>query len=146
MFGFDRFRCKITVSLSDIILPCKGIRRDRSDGLFFSVSFGYLSSDLSHCQCFLIYDYEDNYSCILNISECSSVTSLPALGGDLVCHLSSTCSSFDCCLHSNLLRRTLMSSVHLDTCTYKLLVSIEDLSYEFQMLNYQWGKLFIYNY
>jgi len=75
-----------------------------------------------------------------NVSECSSITSLPALGGDMVCHLSSTCSSIDCCLSSNLLGRTLKSSIHLDTCSYKLLVSIEDLSYEFQMLNYHWGK------
>ncbi|CAC5401975.1 unnamed protein product [Mytilus coruscus] len=73
-------------------------------------------------------------------NECSSVTTLPALSGDIACHMSS-CSQFSCCVYNNILRRSLKSSIHLDTCSYMLKVSIEDLHYEFQMLNYQWGEI-----
>lgn len=73
-------------------------------------------------------------------NECSSVTTLPILPGDIVCHLSSSCSGFSCCVHSDILKRSLMTSIHLDTCRYTLLVSLEDLTYQFQMLNFNWGK------
>jgi hypothetical protein len=37
-------------------------------------------------------------------------------------------------------KRSLKATVNLNTCTYKLTVSIENLHHDINLFNYKWGK------
>jgi hypothetical protein len=83
---------------------------------------------------------QQRYTTEFFFSESSSNFTLPSLPGDIVCHISPTQSEFSCCVHVNLLKRSLKATVNLNTCTYKLTVSIENLHHEISLFNYKWGK------
>lgn len=81
------------------------------------------------------------FKCIVIFTECSNLTKAGLdITGDIACHIPSTCNSMTCCVQSDLLRRSLFTSIDLNTCLYTMTVTIEDFQHEIQLLNYKWGR------
>ncbi|VDI79784.1 Hypothetical predicted protein [Mytilus galloprovincialis] len=73
-------------------------------------------------------------------NETSNNVTQPSLPDEITCYISPTLSEVSCCVKVDILKRSLQTSLTLDTCTYKLTVRIENLHHEINLLNYQWGK------
>ena len=69
-------------------------------------------------------------------------TTRPDLTGNIACHISATCNSVACCVEVDELRRSLYTSIEINTCQYTLTVTIEGLQHEIELLNYKWGELY----
>ncbi|KAK3609659.1 hypothetical protein CHS0354_035944, partial [Potamilus streckersoni] len=56
------------------------------------------------------------------------------------CHIPNDCASFYCCVRVAPLNQYYQTSLHLDTNTFKLTVSVEKFRLEFNLLDIEWDK------
>ncbi|CAG2244639.1 unnamed protein product [Mytilus edulis] len=80
-------------------------------------------------------------------NDCQYDLKLLKLPESAVCNLGQSCTSVNCCVKDNLLRKTFNVWVDLDPCTYKLKFGIEKLSHEIDLFGYKWGdEILIFKY
>ncbi|XP_071123204.1 uncharacterized protein [Mytilus edulis] len=72
-------------------------------------------------------------------NDCQYDLKLLKLPESAVCNLGQSCTSVNCCVKDNILRKTFNVWVDLDPCTYKLKFGIEKLSHEIDLFGYKWG-------
>ncbi|KAL3873866.1 hypothetical protein ACJMK2_036950, partial [Sinanodonta woodiana] len=58
----------------------------------------------------------------------------------MVCHIPRSCTGVECCTFVNTVGMTFRTFLHLDPCTYRLSIGIEELQFNISLLNYDWGK------
>ncbi|CAG2251944.1 unnamed protein product [Mytilus edulis] len=75
------------------------------------------------------------------VNETSNNVTLPLLPDEISCFISPSQSEVSCCVEVDILKRSLQTSLTLDTCTYKLTVRIENLHHEINLLNYIWAVI-----
>ncbi|VDI76849.1 Hypothetical predicted protein, partial [Mytilus galloprovincialis] len=73
-------------------------------------------------------------------NECTNITAPFKLNESVVCHITETCDRVTCCAEIPVLKRYIYASVNLRTCDYLLDVDIEENHFEFNLINYEWGK------
>ncbi|XP_060567959.1 uncharacterized protein LOC132726631 [Ruditapes philippinarum] len=74
-------------------------------------------------------------------NECGLITlELPGLLESSVCHISSSCSAIECCIGIDYLKIALHASLEIDFCEFVIKGSLEKLSFEKKIINYDWGK------
>ncbi|XP_053392737.1 uncharacterized protein LOC128555173 [Mercenaria mercenaria] len=75
-------------------------------------------------------------------NECGFITSdLPGLPASSVCHISSSCTAVECCVGVDYLKITVHVSLEIDFCDFVIKGSLEKISFELNLINYDWGKL-----
>lgn len=72
--------------------------------------------------------------------ECSAVLQLPSLPSNAHCVIKDTCTSVDCCIEVEAVKRSFLLQLKLDSCNYSLTVGIEKLQYKTSLISYQFGK------
>lgn len=78
------------------------------------------------------------------LSECSHLRlELPDLPASSVCHIASTCTAIDCCIDIDYLRRSIQSSFSIDFCNFTIQGNLEKLKFNFNIIDYKWGKLYV---
>ena len=84
---------------------------------------------------------------ILFISDCPLMLqdNLPDLKGPVSCHLSSSCTSIECCLDVVQINRSVAFFLNIDTCNYILSLGIENLVFNKSLIDYNFGKYEQYN-
>ncbi|XP_046562951.1 uncharacterized protein LOC124271844 [Haliotis rubra] len=70
--------------------------------------------------------------------ECSS-RAVPSLPDSVRCHLTSNCSTVDCCVDVSLINRTIQAKFDVDICNLQITMTIEKLSYTVSLMEYEWG-------
>ncbi|VDI73733.1 Hypothetical predicted protein, partial [Mytilus galloprovincialis] len=74
-------------------------------------------------------------------NECSNITTpSTVLAKGLACYILDSCDAVTCCAEIAVLKRYVYISVSLKTCDYLLEVWLEEKKFEFDLINYQWGK------
>ncbi|CAC5409208.1 unnamed protein product [Mytilus coruscus] len=76
-------------------------------------------------------------------NECSTLTP-PALSGPASCYIPDYCTGIDCCLDFDYLDLHLNFYLYVDTCNYVIRGGIEKFTFEYQLLDYQWGETQIF--
>ncbi|KAL3873935.1 hypothetical protein ACJMK2_037012, partial [Sinanodonta woodiana] len=71
--------------------------------------------------------------------DCPQDLILPQLASDVACYIPDYCTKVDCCVQLDRLNRSFHVYVHIDTCHYQLTLSLEKLSFNHSLLEYQWG-------
>jgi len=61
------------------------------------------------------------------------------LASNVACYISPTCNYMSCCIYIDMFRRSLLTSIDINTCHYTLVVELEHLHYELSLFNYDWG-------
>ncbi|CAC5398334.1 unnamed protein product [Mytilus coruscus] len=74
-------------------------------------------------------------------NECANITAPSIkLNESVACHITETCDRVTCCAEIPVLKRYIYASVNLRTCDYLLDVDLEENHFEFNLINYEWGK------
>ncbi|XP_063408925.1 uncharacterized protein LOC134692405 [Mytilus trossulus] len=75
-------------------------------------------------------------------NDCSNITTpLVQLNESVACHITEYCDSVTCCAEIPVLKRYVYASVNLRTCDYILDVYLEENHFEFNLMDYEWGKI-----
>ncbi|VDI67222.1 Hypothetical predicted protein [Mytilus galloprovincialis] len=75
-------------------------------------------------------------------NDCSNITTpLVQLNQSVVCHITESCDTVTCCAEIPVLKRYVYASVNLRTCDYILDVYLEEQHFEFNLMDYEWGKI-----
>ncbi|XP_066300826.1 uncharacterized protein [Branchiostoma lanceolatum] len=76
------------------------------------------------------------------IDKCNQLNP-PQLPDTMACTVIDSCMGVECCLDLDfkLIKLTVTSNVHLDLCSYKLLMSIGNVDFEQTLFTYEWGSL-----
>ncbi|CAH1242182.1 Hypp6490 [Branchiostoma lanceolatum] len=74
------------------------------------------------------------------IDKCNQLNP-PQLPDTMACTVIDSCMGVECCLDLDfkLIKLTVQSNVHLDLCSYKLLMSIGNVDFEQTLFTYEWG-------
>ncbi|CAG2247494.1 unnamed protein product [Mytilus edulis] len=76
-----------------------------------------------------------------NIACPHTIQSTYSLPDNMVCSLSDTCTSVDCCVDIKLLGRSFHIYLDIDPCHYMLTVGIERMRFNKSLLDYSWGSV-----
>ncbi|XP_052067236.1 uncharacterized protein LOC127706620 [Mytilus californianus] len=74
------------------------------------------------------------------IEECPLTIVKPQLQNGVTCTLTHSCTGVECCLDVELIDRSIFFKLDLDPCNHILLLSIENLSYNISLFNFDWGR------
>ncbi|XP_071150838.1 uncharacterized protein [Mytilus edulis] len=85
---------------------------------------------------------DDMYSPAVNgwNNECPAM-SPSDLSGPVSCYIPDYCTGIDCCLDFDYLDLHLNFYLYIDTCNYVIRGGIEKFTFEYQLLDYQWGEV-----
>ncbi|XP_052081234.1 uncharacterized protein LOC127719258 [Mytilus californianus] len=76
-----------------------------------------------------------------NIACPHTIQSIYSLPDNMVCSLSDTCTSVECCVDIKLLGRSFHIYLDIDPCHYRLTVGIERMKFNRSLLDYSWGSV-----
>ncbi|XP_076086926.1 uncharacterized protein LOC143057501 [Mytilus galloprovincialis] len=77
-----------------------------------------------------------------NFSACPHKVSLVLpLPDNIVCSLSETCTSVDCCMDVELLNKSFHIYLDIDPCYHRLTVGIEQMQFNRSLQDYSWGTV-----
>lgn len=95
------------------------------------------------CKChvhYILRDYTVYFS-----SACTAAEGVPTLTTHpLACHLDSSCMAVDCCIRVSDITRNLHVKLTLDPCAFTMTLQMERYQVEVDLLNYNFGKLNLY--
>ena len=77
--------------------------------------------------------------------DCAMNRTLPTLSPAVSCHVTSFCTGIQCCVHNELLNRTLEIGILLDPCENRLSLSIEQTRYNTTLSKVKWGRYIVHH-
>lgn len=69
-----------------------------------------------------------------------SFVNLPSLPNVVSCSVPKYCTAVDCCLDVEQIGLSLRAYIDINMCTYIISGGIENQTFSFSLLNYEWGK------
>jgi len=73
------------------------------------------------------------------LSECPYTLPLNELPSGTVCHIPTFCTGIECCTYVELLKRNIHTYVFIHSCSYMLEIGIENLKFQVDLFNFDWG-------
>ena len=74
------------------------------------------------------------------VSECPLNVSLFQLGSGVKCHIPDICTGVHCCVDVAVVGRSFHAFAVLDACNLVINVGIENLKFDLNLDNYEWGE------
>ena len=65
---------------------------------------------------------------------------LPNNNGPVTCSIHDTCTAIECCMSAVQIGRSFKTFVNFEPCLFKLTVSIEQLTFDRLLFDYEWGQ------
>ena len=81
-----------------------------------------------------------SYTVCIFILDCPYPISPGVLDGPIHCHISSKCTSVDCCIHDEISQRNYNVYLNIDPCDFKLEIAAENYRFTESLLNFDWSK------
>ncbi|WAR05124.1 hypothetical protein MAR_020493 [Mya arenaria] len=75
--------------------------------------------------------------------ECTLDVALPKLPDGMWCSLGSDCYSVDCCNYLDFIRHDIMSSFHLEPCSFLLHIKLEKLAFTINLFEFKWNDDYV---
>ncbi|XP_071145134.1 uncharacterized protein [Mytilus edulis] len=74
-------------------------------------------------------------------NDCASTIGLnEVISGHSSCHISEKCTAIYCCTDIPMLNITVNTGIDLDICDYRLTVSLEEVTLEYSLVDYEYGS------